>query len=192
MAGGDLVEVMNHQDSWTTKWDILVDEDFEKARGWVREADHTHLAPPCKSFTKARRSDKFGTTKVVRSQAQPEGWGDPLTVEGNKIVERVSVLLDEAQSARNTTSLENPEDSFIWEQPTLERHMKRMGKVGLDQCPYGAETKKPTGILTDASWMAMFVPGARRHDHTSICQVVWSERPWIISSIRQERCGKPL
>ena len=168
LAGGDLVEVMNHQDSWTTKWDILVDEDFEKARGWVREADHTHLAPPCKSFTKARRSDKFGTTKVVRSQAQPEGWGDPLTVEGNKIVERVSVLLDEAQSARNTTSLENPEDSFIWEQPTLERHMKRMGKVGLDQCPYGAETKKPTGILTDASWMADVCARceeARPHEH---------------------------
>ena len=96
LAGGELVEVMNHQDSWTTSWDILVDEDFERARAWVREADHTHLAPPCKSFTKARRSDKFGATKVVRSQAQPEGWGDPLTVEGNKIVERAAVLLDEA------------------------------------------------------------------------------------------------
>ena len=154
LAGGELVEVMNHQDSWTTSWDILVDEDFERARAWVREADHTHLAPPCKSFTKARRSDKFGATKVVRSQAQPEGWGDPLTVEGNKIVERAAVLLDEAQVARNTASLENPEDSFIWEQPTLERHMKRMRKVGVDQCPYGAETKKPTGILTDAAWMA--------------------------------------
>lgn len=168
LAGGELVEVMNHQDSWTTSWDILVDEDFERARAWVREADHTHLAPPCKSFTKARRSDKFGATKVVRSQAQPEGWGDPLTVEGNKIVERAAVLLDEAQAARNTASLENPEDSFIWEQPTLERHMKRMRKVGLDQCPYGAETKKPTGILTDAAWMADVCArcvDARPHEH---------------------------
>ena len=168
LAGGELVEVMNHQDSWTTSWDILVDEDFERARAWVREADHTHLAPPCKSFTKARRSDKFGATKVVRSQAQPEGWGDPLTVEGNKIVERTAVLLDEAQAARNTASLENPEDSFIWEQPTLERHMKRMRKVGLDQCPYGAETKKPTGILTDAVWMTDVCARcveARPHEH---------------------------
>eukprot|EP00435_Cladocopium_sp_Y103_P061397 s1539_g23.t1 len=73
--------------------------------------------------------------------------------EGNKIAERVGILLDDAESAGNTSSVENPEDSFIWEQPTLRRHVKKKEKIGLDQCPYGAETKKPTGILTDATWM---------------------------------------
>ena len=43
-----------------------------------------------------------------------------------------------------------------------------MRKVGLDQCPYGAETKKPTGILTDAAWMADVCArcvDARPHQH---------------------------
>ena len=69
----------------------------------------THLAPPCKSFTKARRSDKFGATKVVRSQAQPEGWGDPLTVEGNKIVVTISDICGEM----------NP---LVWKFDTLWEH----------------------------------------------------------------------
>ena len=89
-------------------------------------------------------------------------------MEGNKIVERVAVLQDDAHTAGNTTSLENPEDSFIWDQPTLERHVKRMRKVGLDQCPYGAETRKPTGILTDAEWMAKVCSRCREappHEH---------------------------
>eukprot|EP00435_Cladocopium_sp_Y103_P000377 s3357_g1.t1 len=161
LACGDLVETMSHQDAWTTCWDILKDEDFEKARSWVRLADHTHLAPPCKSFTKARRSDKHGTAKIIRSPAQPAGWGDPMAEEGNKIAERVGILLDDAEHAGNTSSVENSEDSFIWEQPTLRRHVEKKEKIGLDQCPYGAETKKPTGILTDATWMKKV--GARCH-----------------------------
>eukprot|EP00435_Cladocopium_sp_Y103_P039029 s2094_g10.t1 len=168
LACGHLVEVMNHQDAWTTSWDILNDGDFEAARAWVREADHTHLAPPCKSFTRARRSDKHGTAKILRSPAQPAGWGDPMAEEGNKIAERVGILLDEAEAAGNTSSVENPEDSFIWEQQTLKRHVNKKEKVGLDQCPYGAETKKPTGILTDADWMKTVCNRchqARPHEH---------------------------
>ena len=38
-------------------WDILSDEGYKWAQAQVEEADWTHAAFPCKSFTRARRSD---------------------------------------------------------------------------------------------------------------------------------------
>ncbi len=128
-ACGPLVEVMDEQDQWTTEWDITNDEHFEKAKGWAREADHTHLAPPSNSMTRARREDEHGSVPVIRSDANPMGWGHPLAEEGNLIAERTSILVD------------------------------KHAKVRLDQCAYGAESKKPTGILTSARWMQKVAKG---------------------------------
>ena len=150
---GPKAEVMDQQDAWTTSWDILVDEHFEAARNWVRQADHVHLAPPCRSFTRARRKDKYGSVKLLRTDAYPQGWGEPMAEEGNKVAERTAILLDDAAEANTTSSTENPLDSFLWEQPCLARHVKRMEIVPIDQCAYGAESVKPTGILTDSSWV---------------------------------------
>eukprot|EP00435_Cladocopium_sp_Y103_P028266 s2421_g7.t1 len=157
------------QDVWSTSWNILDDEHFERARVWVRSAHHTHMAPPCKSFTRARRSDKHGKVEVIRSPEKPTGWGHPMAEEGNKVAERVAILLDEAESSGGTASVENPDDSFIWEQLTLERHVKKHPKVSLDQCAYGAETRKPTGILTSARW-----PDRKDHRlHQRTPRIVW-------------------
>ena len=147
------VEVGMEQDYWTTSWDILVDSDFERARRWVKEVDHVHFAPPCRSFTRARRRDKFGSVPILRTDENPKGWGHPLAEEGNKVGERTAILMDEASEGGATTSTENPFDSFLWEQTFMARHVKRMKKVELHQCVYGAEVKKPTAILTDAPWM---------------------------------------
>ena len=152
-ACGLSVEVMDEQDQWTTEWDITNDEHFEKAKVWAREADHTHLAPPCKSMTRARREDEHGSVPVIRSDANPMGWGHPLAEEGNLIAERTSILVDCALENNGGYSVENPWDSFLWELPVMKRHMKKHMKVKLDQCAYGAESKKPTGILTSVRWM---------------------------------------
>ena len=150
---GDAVKVLEGQDEWTTEWDIRKDVDFEKARVWCREADHTHFAPPCRSMTRARRSDEHGTVPVIRSEERPEGWGHPVAEEGNQIAERTANLVDCVEEGRGTFSIENPFDSYLWELRTMKRHVAKHTKVRLDQCVYGAETKKPTGILTSADWM---------------------------------------
>ena len=65
-------------------------------------------------------------------------------------------------------SVENPWDSFLWELPMMERHMRKYSMVRLDQCAYGAETKKPTGILTSSEWMkqvSLECHMVDKHDH---------------------------
>ena len=150
---GDSVETMQEQDCWSTEWDILNDEHFEAAKEWAENADHTHFAPPCKSMTRARRGDKHGKVQVIRSDKQPEGWGHPKAIEGNRIAERLTILMDCALKNGGTFSVENPWDSYLWLLPVMERFTKKYPKIYLDQCFYGSEYKKPTAILTAADWM---------------------------------------
>jgi len=152
-ACGDKVTVLDAQDQWTTEWDITDDAHFEESKKWARDADHTHLAPPCKSMTKARRQDEHGSVPTIRSEKQPMGWGHPLAEEGNLIAERTSILCDCAQENGGTYSLENPWDSYLWLLPVMKRHMTKGTKVEVHQCAYGCESKKATGILTTSPWV---------------------------------------
>ena len=147
------METMQEQDCWSTEWDILNDEHFEAAKVWAENADHTHFAPPCKSMTRARRADKHGKVQVIRSDKQPEGWGHPKAIEGNRIAERLTILMDCALRNGGTFSVENPWDSYLWMLPVMERFTKKYPLIYLDQCYYGSEYKKPTAILTAAEWM---------------------------------------
>lgn len=147
------METMQEQDCWSTEWDILNDEHFEAAKVWAENADHTHFAPPCKSMTRARRADKHGKVQVIRSDQQPEGWGHPKAIEGNRIAERLTILMDCALKNGGTFSVENPWDSYLWMLPVMERFTKKYPLIYLDQCYYGSEYKKPTAILTAAEWI---------------------------------------
>ncbi|CAE8696540.1 unnamed protein product, partial [Polarella glacialis] len=118
-ASAEIVEAMTPLD-WWGNWDVTTDEGYASAVESVADLDHGHFAPPCKSLSKARRTDKHGSAKVLRTEARPEGLGDPKADEGNLIVART---------------------------------VKNVELIELDQCPYGAETPKPIGILTNAVWM---------------------------------------
>lgn len=100
----------------------------------MENADWTHAAFPCKSFTRARRTDQFGTVEPVRSESHPEGWGHPLA----------------------EFSLENPGNSFAWLVKVVQQLQKysKADLTELDQRAYGAKTVKPTGILGTAPWMS--------------------------------------
>ena len=152
---GNLVEVQQPLDVMED-WDILTDEGFEKAKGAVLDADHTHMAFPRRSFSRARRQDGHGSVPVIRSDSRPEGWGHPTAEEGNRILERVIALIYLIEEAGKTWLLENPLTSYAWEQPKMMKILKRAGvrNVDLDQCPYGAHTRKSTKIVTSAAWMA--------------------------------------
>eukprot|EP00435_Cladocopium_sp_Y103_P074226 s203_g47.t1 len=147
----DVKEPLDIQDNW----DILDDAGFEAACKAVEEADHVHIAFPCRSFTRARRTDQHGSVPVVRSEACPQGWGHPISEEGNKILDRCIVLAKLCIEKNKTFSFENPEPSFAWLMPKMVQLISRQHvlEIGLDQCPYGAISVKATKIVTNSDWM---------------------------------------
>lgn len=126
-------------------WDILDDKHYDAALEVCNEIDHGHFAPPCRSLSRARRSDEHGVSKVLRSDDCPEGWGDKEAVEGNSIVARMVMLILRLITRGRTFSIENPWSSFIWLLGVLKRLFRRDDThlIMLEQCVYGALTPKP-------------------------------------------------
>ena len=91
----------------------------------------------------ARRSDQYQWTQKA---------GDPLAEEGNDTLKRTIALGFRATERGKFFSMENPKNSYAWLIKIMEQPRKYMRTelVCLDQCPYGAETVKPTGILATA------------------------------------------
>ena len=56
--------------------DLLDDKLFRWMKVQIRRGciRWLHLAPPCKTFTMARRSDRFGKVSQLRSARHPEGF----------------------------------------------------------------------------------------------------------------------
>ena len=181
-------------------WDILDDKHYEAALDVCSEVDHCHFAPPCRSLTRARRSDEHGVSKVLRSDECPEGWGDKEAVEGNAIAARTVMLILRLLTRGRTFSVENPWDSFIWLLSVFKRLFKRADTnlVKLEQCVYGAVTPKPTGILTNADWMKMVCglcceQAPHYHLKGGLVGMVWdygtNEQVWRTSLAAEYPCG---
>ena len=136
-------------------WNILKDEDFEIGMGICEEVDHAHFAPPCKTLTRSRRTDEHGTVPVLRNDSNPEGWGNQQTEDANRIVSRMVMMILRLMTRRRTFSVENPWTSFLWLLKVMQKIIRKtdVSLIQLHQCCYGAVTPKPTGILTNASWM---------------------------------------
>ena len=155
-----------------------------------------HMAPPCRTFTKARRTDEHGTVKALRSKERPEGFGDDQTVEANTITDRC-VLAEKQLDEGKWFSMENPEPSLIWELKSVRRLRKRpeVRFVGFDQCAYGGPFKKSTGVLTNCPWLFHLqrcgdVP---RHAHTTLEGRVWSykteQEVWLTAEAAEYPTG---
>lgn len=181
-------------------WDILTDEGLQRGLDLCDELDHGHMAPPCRTLTKARRSDEFGVARILRSEAYPEGWGDPEAEEGNKIVERMVQMILRLVARKRTFSVENPWHSFIWQLKVLVQLLRLpdVELVMLHQCPYGALTPKATGILTNASWMkkvCALCHQVRLHYHLKggLVGMAWSFQEdkyvWRTSLAAEYPCG---
>lgn len=174
---GEQCEVMDPLDIHGG-WDILTEDGLKRAEQAVIDSDHAHIAWPCRSFTRGRRSDEHGEVEVIRSDERPEGWNHPLAVEGNEHLSRVSKLVLLARLHGTTVSLENPWDSFAWICKPLTKVLKvtRLQLIRLDQCAYGAKSKKPTCIATDAAWVAEVqktCDQVQRHYHVLLEGKVW-------------------
>ena len=176
-VNGDQVHVLKPLELYDG-WDILTPEGLNEARTLAKEADRIHVAIPCRSYTRARRSDVHGTVPTVRSEARPEGWGHPVAEEGNRHLAAMEVVLLEAAKAGATVSVENPWDSYLWETEKMKRLAKRLNleSVYIDQCAYGGMSKKPTRILTNANWMQavnLTCNQVRQHKHSKLEGKVW-------------------
>ena len=168
--------------------DLLQDETFNKTTRKCRMDNVTwlHMAPPCRTFTKARRSDKHGTVKTLRTLERPEG--DPNsqeTVEANLLASRCAMLAIQQWKSRQFFSIENPWESFLWELKLMKKVRALPGTklVYLDQCAYGSQHMKPTGVLTNAPWLfeGDTCAKARPHDHVVLEGKVWSYKSeaWV-------------
>ena len=140
-------------------------------------ADWKHFAPPCRTMTKARRSDRYGKVPKLRSETRPEGFGDEQTVQANLLADRTAHLSERQVELRKYFSVENPEDSFLWELKSFKRLAKLEGVrfIRLDQCAYGGPYKKPTGVLTNCPWLGQgrSCKDAPPHLHTTLQGKVW-------------------
>ncbi|CAK9112875.1 unnamed protein product [Durusdinium trenchii] len=188
-------------DAYDQSWDILNDEDYVKAKELCNtELDHGHFAPPCRTLTEARRTDKHGFVPILRSASKPEGWGDEQTKEANEIVARTVVLCLMLHSRGKTFSVENPFGSFLWLLKVMQKLMRLAGAelVMLHQCCYGASTPKPTGILTTSPWMKTvrklcFEVRPHHHLKEGLVGKVWSyledKVVWRSSLAAEYPCG---
>ena len=197
--GEDSVHVATSLDVYHG-WDILSDSGFELAMGTCQKFYHGHFAPPCRTLTMARRHDVHGSVRTLRSFASPEGWGDPEAEEANAIVERMVHLILLLVSRGKTFAVENPWDSYLWCLRCMVCifKLRDVDLICLHQCPYGAVTRKCTGILTNSSWMKAVSAKCwevRRHYHLKAGLVgrAWSfvdeQLVWRTSLAAEYPCG---
>jgi hypothetical protein len=130
-------------DCATGDWDITSADGFEAALNAAADTDWMHAAPPCRTFTRRRRSDKFGSVKVLRSNLHPEGFGDPEAELGNLVARRLAAICRGLSDRGKYWSIENPKDSFLWDLKEYIKLSKIPGVqwVVFDQCAFGGLSK---------------------------------------------------
>ena len=110
-----------------SSFDLLRQADFDKLikmikRGKIR---WLHCAPPCKTFSRARRSDGWAHAAILRSETFPVGTprGASLpwkVIEGNVLARRTARLCKLQARSGGFFSIENPERSYMWLLPAFQ------------------------------------------------------------------------
>ena len=131
-----------------------------------------HLGTPCSSFSIARELPEG--PPPVRSSDVPMGFPDlPPHLQavrdlGNLLLGRSIEIAEIVLAAGGDFSLENPLSSILWVTPVVlslrQRH--RLFDVDVDQCAFGARSRKPTRFLVSSQictqW-ARACPGGHGH-----------------------------
>ena len=107
-----------------TSFDLLKVSDFSRLFRFIKQQKvrWLHAAPPCKTFSRARRSDEFGCVKKLRPIGHPEGLGPPslrpwAVAGANKLANLTARLCRAQLRAGGQFSVENPEGSLLWNLP---------------------------------------------------------------------------
>ena len=88
-----------------------------------RQIRWVHLAPPCKTFSRARRRDRHAKARILRTRTFPGGlWPrSKLVQEANVLASRSAQIAALQHKANGWVPLENPAGSFIWEYGPVKR-----------------------------------------------------------------------
>jgi hypothetical protein len=165
--------------------DVGCDNDF--AALLKSRASWVHGAPPCKTFSRARRVDQFASAKCLRSEERPQGFGCEATEVANKLAMRMLEIAKGQIGRGDYFSIENPFSSLMWR---LKPYMKLAGEkdvrfVRLHQCMVGSAHKKETGVLTNAPWIVDLLCDAeeRPHHHVPLIGLVEDFREEIATRV---------
>eukprot|EP00971_Amphidinium_carterae_P320404 6368630-Amphidinium_carterae.1 len=88
-------------------------------------------------------------------------------------------LIDALDHLGSDWSIENPLDSLLWQTRWLQRLLNRDGvqRIELDQCAFGSLHRKPTLVLTSATWLgALGKRCSGVHRHVPLCGKVLDYR----------------
>lgn len=100
------------------EFDLTKKEPFVKLKALLRKGKvrWLHLAPPCKTFSRARRRDRFAKVKKLRSTSCPAGFEPrPAVVrEANLLASRSAQLARIQLKVNGWFSIENPASSLLW------------------------------------------------------------------------------
>ena len=113
-----------------------------------------HGAPPCHTFTFARRTDKHGKVPILRDPDHPEGWGQPEVEEANALAERMAALAEQCYKRGGFFSIENQEDSYTRQLESYRRRARlpEARPTMVNPRAHGGQHFKPIAISTNAPW----------------------------------------
>lgn len=151
-------------------------------RGGVAR-DWKHFALIGATFSSARRPDKHGRPRALRTATRPEGDGGRDTEADNLVADGCVAVAEQQLEQGRFFNIKSPEGSMVWKLKPLQRlsnHAQAMSLVA-DQCAYGGPYKKPTRVLTNAAWLLEATKGRRcneapAHSHTALVGRVYSYR----------------
>jgi hypothetical protein len=163
------------RDKLTDGWDLCNDDDLATIVRYIdRGVIWLHGAPPCSTFSRARRNDHHGSCKVLRTEDTVYGFGDPAAEEANTLAIRMFALAEQQHGKGRYFSIENPWESLMWNPKEAQRVEKLPGVVRcfINQCAYGSPFKKDTAILTNAPWLIgkeRVCADVATHKHVPLC-----------------------
>jgi hypothetical protein len=154
--------------------DVGCDEGFAKLLR--TRATWLHGAPPCKTFSRARRTDQFASVKCLRTLERPQGFGSEAADVANKLALRMLEMAKGQMERGDYFSIENPFSSLMWRLKPYERLAgeENVRMVRLHQCMVGSMHKKETGVLTNAPWIVDVLcdEADRPHHHVPLMGIV--------------------
>ena len=141
---------------------------------WLGAIWFAHFGTPCNTYSAARKEGDGGPPPI-RSQQFPDGLPD-LSAEQHAQVFLGNLFRDRTCEACAALalmgfhfSIENPLGSLIWSTPKMRDLLcwTRALVVDLDQCFFGAPSKKPTRLLVSHQvfqrWLEKSCPGNHKH-----------------------------
>lgn len=110
-APGDIVQSSHSE----VTMDLLNNETFKTLKAKIKRGKvrWLHLAPLCKTFSRARRRNRLARVRKLRSAQHPEGFGPypKLVADAKKLASRSAQLCLLQWKAGGILSLENPATS---------------------------------------------------------------------------------